>query len=185
MNPLISELITKINEIDSAIKDNEILLMQDVSDKKDLEQILKNAQNSEREQSKKYLASPTMAAQNDLEISRNFTAASSERVKLFRTKSAGLSNDNLALYGQRKIYLDELVMYRHKDTHDELEDERNALYDRLYPDIVRLLLITNHLGFGTLLQLDLNRMFQKYFDGFNIKLESEKDKLTDYFERLS
>jgi len=185
MNPLIPELITKINEIDSAIKDNEILLMQDVSDKKDLEQILKNAQDSEREQSKKYLASPTMAAQNDLEISRNFTAASADRVKLFRTKSAGLSNDNLALYAQRKTYLEELVRYRHKDAHDELECEREALFEKLLPDITRLLLITNHLGYGTLLQLSLNKMFQKYFDGFNIKLEAEKDKLTDYFERLS
>ncbi|VAW83104.1 hypothetical protein MNBD_GAMMA12-2627, partial [hydrothermal vent metagenome] len=36
MNPLIPELITKINEIDQAIKDNELLLLEDASDKKDL-----------------------------------------------------------------------------------------------------------------------------------------------------
>jgi len=181
---LIRELIDKINEIDQAIADNELLLLEDASDKKDLELILKNAQDSEREQSKKYLSSPTMSAQSNLEAARNFTAASAERVKLFRTKSAGLANDNLSLYAQRKIYLDELVRYRHQDAKETLECERGALYEKLLPDINRLLLITNHLGYGTLLQLDLNRMFQKYFDGFNIQLEAEKDKLTEYFERL-
>ena len=184
MNPLIPELISKINDIDNAIQDNELLLAQDVNDKKDLEQILKSAQDSEREQSKKYLATPTLAAQSNLETARNFTAASAERVKLFRTKSAGLANDNLALWSQRRTYLEELVRYRHQDAHDTLELEREALYEKLLPDINRLLVITNHLGYGTLLQLSLNRMFQHHFDGFNIQLEDEKNKLIADFERL-
>jgi len=185
MNELIPELIDKINEIDQAIADNELLLLEDASDKKDLELILKNAQDSEREQSKKYLASPTLAAQGNLETARNFTAASAERVKLFRTRSAGLANDNLSLYAQRKTYLDELVRCRHRDSHEAFEDEREALFEKLLPDINRLIIITNHLGYGTLLQLSLNKMFEKQVDGFRNQLEAEKDTLTDYFERLS
>jgi len=177
-------LINEIKILDQAITQNDKRLKKITSDEENLAHALKSAQKKESEFSRKYVEFPAEKTQDNLESSRDFTLSCQRRVTLFKNGSSAIVQDNKSLWQRRKILLDKLSKIRIHSTREKLKRERQHLLETLYPNVIRLMLLTSHLDGHTLLQLDLNRMMEKHNGKFKHELDKAEQDLKAQFEAL-
>ncbi len=88
------------------------------------------------------------------------------------------------MWQRRKTLLDGLSKTRIQSAREKLKRERQYLLETLYPNVIRLMLLTSHLDGHTLLQLDLNRMMEKFNEKFKRDLGKAEQDLKVQFEAL-
>ncbi len=179
-----NELIKSIRKVDKAIAENEKHISGIAANEAHLIAILKTAQEKERLANKRYIEQPTEKTQKHLEKSRDFSNASQRRVNLFENHSGQFINDNTVLREKRNTLLADLSTTRQIDSRNTLEDERQALLKSLYPQVIRLILLTSHLDGVGILKLSLNYVMEKYDMHFKQALDAARMNLKEQFEAL-